>query len=133
MKKKEKKKKDQDMPEFAFKEFSPDESRIYEEAVSKFRELITAGKKLKEAYAAYPIADDELRSIIQADFLKILIAERHFSKNEALESIAASLDVPVDLVKDTMKRMLQEAGITAANQFGQEMRGVYPDEIKTDD
>lgn len=133
MKKKNKDKQKEDMPEFAFKEFTPEEDRIYVEAVDKYREALAAGKKLKEAYAVYPIKDAELASIIQADFLKILIAERYFTKQEPLESIASSLDVPLDLVKDTMKRMLQEVGITAANQFGQEMRGVHPDEIITSD
>lgn len=133
MKSKGKSKKKQDMPEFSFKEFTPEESRIYEEAVNKFRETIDAGSKLKDAYAAYPIGDAELRGIIQADFLKILIAERHFSRQEPLESLAAALEVPLDLLKDTLKRMLQEVGITAASQFGHEVRGVHPDEIKTDD
>lgn len=133
MKKKGKTTKDQDMPEFSFKEFSPEESRIYEEAISKFHEAIAAGKKLREAYDAYPIADDELRNIIQADFLKILIAERHFSKREPLETLATSLDIPLDLAKSTLARMLQEVGITAANQFGQEMREVHKDEVQMDD
>ncbi|MDH4163873.1 MAG: hypothetical protein OEW15_14475 [Nitrospirota bacterium] len=131
--KKKKDKKKEDMPEFAFKEFSPEEDRIYVEAVDSYRASLAAGKKLKEAYAGYTITDDELRNIVQADFLKILIAERHFTKQESLETMASALDVPLDLLKDTMKRMLQEVGITAANQFGQQMRGVHPDEIKTDD
>lgn len=130
---KKKKDKKQDMPEFSFKEFTPEEDRIYVEAVESYRAALASGKKLKEAYAGYAIADEELRSIIQADFLKILIAERHFAKQESLESLAAALDISVDVAKDTMKRMLQEVGITAASQFGQEVRGVHPDEIKTDD
>jgi hypothetical protein len=133
MKKKSKDKKKEDMPEFEFKEFTPEEDRIYVEAVDSYRAALAAGRKLKEAYAGYPIEDEELRSIVQADFLKILIAERHFARQETLEAIAVSLDVPLDLVNDTRKRMLQEVGITAANQFGHEMRGVHPDEIKTDD
>ena len=131
-----KKKKDvkkQDMPEFAFKEFTDEESRIYEEAMSKYRGEIAAGKTLRQAYESYAIEDQELRSLIQADFLKIQIAERHFAQNQGLEKIAQDLDVAPNVVRETHARMLQEVGITAANQFGQEMRGVSPDEIKTDD
>jgi hypothetical protein len=80
-----------------------------------------------------PIADAELRSIIQADFLKIVIAESHFGKRQTLEELSKALDVPLDLLKQTLARMLQEVGISAANQFGRELRGVHPDEIKTDD
>jgi hypothetical protein len=122
--KKKKGQKKEDMPEFSFKQFSPEEDRIYTEAVHSFREAVGAGRKLKEAYDSYPIADSELRSIIQADFLKILIAERHFAKREPLEALAADLGVPLELVKDTFARMLQEVGITAANQFGQQMDGI---------
>ncbi|HET6364567.1 MAG TPA: hypothetical protein VFG02_05915 [Nitrospirota bacterium] len=120
MKRKDKVKKKPDMPEFSFKEFTPEESNIYEEAVNKYREAIAAGKTLKQAYENYPIIDPELKSLIQADFLKILIAESHFGKGQSLEDVAKVLDVSLDLIKETHARMLQEAGVTAANQFGQE-------------
>ena len=130
MKKKDKPKKKEDMPEFSFKQFTPDEDKIYEEAVNAYREAIAAGSKLKQAYDAYPVADDDLRSLIQADFLKILIAERHFAQRQELEKIASDLGVPLDLVKDTYGRMLQEVGMTASNQFVQETGGLT---AKTDD
>ncbi len=126
MKKKEKAKKKQDMPNFSFKEFTPEEGKIYEEAVSKFREAVAAGRTLRQAYASHSMADKELEALIQADFLKIIIAERHFAKRESLEQIARDLDVSGDLVRDTHARMLQEVGITAANQFGREFGGITP-------
>jgi hypothetical protein len=130
MKKKEKSKKKQDMPEFLFKEFTPEEGRIYEEAVNAFREAITAGKTLRQAYESYSITDKELESLIRADFLKIVIAERHFAQQHSLEDVAKALDVSFDLVRDTHMRMLQEVGVSAANQFGRE----YGDSIpKTND
>jgi len=133
MKKKDKDKKKDDMPEISFKQFTPEEDKIYEEAVQAFRAAVADGKKLKEAYDSHAIADAELRSLIQADFLKIMIAERHFAGREPLEKVAADLGVSPDLVKDTYGRMLQEVGITAANQFGQDFRSVHPDELKTND
>jgi hypothetical protein len=133
MKKKDMPKKKADMPEFEFREFTPEEDKIYEEAVNKYREAVAAGEKLKDAYAGYEIADAELRSIIQADFLKILIAERHFTQQQSLDDIAKELDIPSDLVKQTHARMLQEVGITAANQFGKEFGDMNPDAAKTND
>jgi hypothetical protein len=130
MKKKGKDKKKQDMPEFHFKEFTPEEDKLYVEAVSKYREAIEAGKTLRQAYESYSIADKELEALIQADFLKIMIAERHFEQRQSLDEVAKTLAVSPDLVKDTHKRMLQEVGVTAANQFGRE----YGDSIsKTSD
>lgn len=117
---KEKKAKQANMPEFHFKEFTDEENKIYEDAVNAFHEAIAAGKTLRQAYESFAVADKELQAIIQVDFLKILIAERHFSQQQPLEEVAKALDVSLDLVKDTYKRMLQEAGVTAANQFGRE-------------
>src|SRR5512137_1526258 len=102
--KKKKAPKQEKMPEVAFKEYTPEEDRIYTEAVTKFREAVAAGKTLKEAYGSYVVADKELESLIQADFLKIMIAERHFSAKEPLEKIAKDLGVPESLVKDTFGR-----------------------------
>ncbi len=123
MKKKNPKKKT-DMPEFEFKQFTPEEDRIYEEAINRFRSALEAGKSLREAYDAYSIDDKELESLIRADFLKIVIAERHFSKGQTLEELAGALSVPLDLVRDTKNRMLQEAGVSAANEFGQSLGGI---------
>ena len=131
MKKKERQKQPQArMPEFAFKEFTPEEDKIYEEAVSKYREAMAAGSTLRTAYESHAIADKELAALIQADFLKIMIAERHFGGRQALEDVARDLDVPVALLKETTARMLQEAGMTAASQMGEEFNGVIP---KTND
>jgi hypothetical protein len=130
MKKKDKTKKKADMPEFSFKEFTPEEGRIYEEAVNRFREAIAAGKTLRQAYENYAISDKELETVIQADFLKIMIAELHFGKGQSLEEVAKALSVSNDLIQDTKKRMLQEAGVTAANQFGQDYGDMIP---KTND
>jgi hypothetical protein len=130
MKKKDKSKKKQDMPEFHFKEFTPEEGAIYEDAVNKFREAISAGKTLRQAYESFAVDDKELEAIIQADFLKIMIAERHFAQQQSLEDVAKALDVSPDLVKDTHRRMLQEVGVSAADQFGREHGGITP---KTND
>jgi len=130
MKKKEKISKKAEMPEFSFKEFTEDEGRIYEVAVSKFRAAIAAGKTLRQAYESYAIEDKELEKLIQADFLKILIAEQHFGQNQDLDDIAKTLDVSINLIKETHARMLQEVGVTAASQFGEKFNGIIP---KTND
>jgi len=130
MKKKGKDKKKPDMPDFSFKEFTPEEGAVYEDAVSRFREAVAAGKTLRQAYDTRPVADKELEKLIQADFLKIMIAERHFGQRQSLEEVAAALGVPLNLVKETHARMLQEAGVSAANRFGEEYGGIIP---KTND
>jgi hypothetical protein len=127
MKKKDRPKKKADMPEFQFKEFTPEEGAIYEEAVNTYRAAVVSGKTLRQAYEGFSVADKELEKLIQADFLKILIAERHFGQNQALQEIAKALDVPAKLINETHARMLQEVGITAANRFTQEHGGIAPE------
>jgi hypothetical protein len=131
--KKKKTPKKETMPEFEFKQYTPEEDRIYTEAVTKYREALAAGKSLKQAYESYAVADKELEKLIQADFLKIVIAERHFSGKEPLDKIAQDLGITFDLVKDTFGRMLQEVGVSAASQFGQEFGDLNPDAPKSND
>jgi hypothetical protein len=126
MKKRDKQTKKAGMPEFSFKEFTPDESRIYEEAVNSYREAMASGKTLQQAYESHAVEDPDLRSLIQADFLKIMIAERHFEQRQSLEEVARALAVSVDLVKETHARMLQEVGVTAAGKFGVEFDSLTP-------
>jgi hypothetical protein len=131
--KKKKTPKKETMPEFEFKQYTPEEDRIYTEAVTKYREAMAAGKSLKQAYESYSATDKELEKLIQADFLKIVIAERHFSGKEPLDKIAQDLGITFDLVKDTFGRMLQEVGVSAASQFGQEFGDLNPDAPKSND
>ena len=130
MKKKNTDNKKQSMPEFDFKEFTPEESAIYDEAVNKFREAIASGKTLRQAYESYAISDKGLEKLIQVDFLKILIAERHFGRHQSLEEIAKALGVSTTIITETHARMLQEVGVTAGSQFGEEFDGIIP---KTND
>ena len=62
-----------------------------------------------------------------------MIAERHFSGKEPLDKIAKDLGVPEGLVKDTYGRMLQEVGVSAANQFGKDFGDLNPGAPKTND
>src|SRR3972149_9367957 len=112
MKKKAKEKKKADMPEFKVKQFTAEEDRIYAETVGKFREAVSQGKTHRQAYESNPIADKELETLIQADFLKIMIAERHFAQRQPLEELAKAFDVSLDLLKNTLARMLQEVCLT---------------------
>ena len=121
IKNKDKKNKDmkkQDMPEFKFKQFTAEEDRIYAETVGKFREAVSQGKTLRQAYESCPVVDKDLEKLIQADFLKIMIAERHFAQGQPLEDLAKAFDVALELLKNTLARILQEVGITAGRQSG---------------
>ena len=122
MKKKDKAKKKTGMPEFTFKQFTAEEDRIYAETVGKFREAVSQGKTLRQAYESHPVADKELEKLIQADFLKIMIAERHFAQRQPLEDLAKAFDVSLALLKDTLARMLQEVGMTASEQSGAQLK-----------
>jgi hypothetical protein len=71
--------------------------------------------------------------MVQTDVLKIVIAESHFSGKEPPDKIAQDLGIATDLVKDTFGRMLQEVGVSAANQFGRAFGNLNLDAAKTND
>jgi hypothetical protein len=127
--KKKKTAKKQTMPEFQFKEFTPEEDRIYSEAVGKFKEAVAAGKTLGQAYETYAIEDEELKSLVQADFLKILVAERHFGqRQQPRPDRYGSRRVPGP-AQEHPRPDAQKSGVTAAAQAGQQVGDLAP---KTD-
>ena len=129
MKKKKNKKEEnpqQGMPDIAFKEFTSEEDAIYHETVNAYRLAVEEGKTLKEAYESVAIENTELRNMIQADFLKIMIAELHYGKGMHIEELAQKLSVSTELIQDTIKRMLQEVGMKAAQEFAKQS-GLSPE------
>ncbi|MGO9379070.1 MAG: hypothetical protein ACLPN1_14140 [Dissulfurispiraceae bacterium] len=97
-----------------YKEYSPEEDRIYNESISKIREGMKNGIPFEEACQTIEVADDELKRFILDDALKIMIAELHYGKRMNLEEVARTLNVPMGKVSVASLEMLEDAGIAAA-------------------
>lgn len=94
--------------------FSDDQERVHAEAIAFLQKKIKKGEAWKKVVEDLHIQDATFKAIILDDFLKILLAERHFQAGEAIKSIARLLHVPVELleaVKEDMIREVRDASI----------------------
>jgi hypothetical protein len=97
--------------DFRYKEYSEQESRIYNEAMTKIMEALRLGQGFPQACKAVHIEDEELREYIEDDALKIAIAEMHFVKEFSIEEAAGMLEVPPDLIAKAIAEMMEDMEI----------------------
>ncbi len=100
-----------------YKEYSPEEDRIYTEAIAKIREEMKNGLTFDKACNTISVAGEELREFILDDALKIMIAELHYGKGMPLQEVAKTLNVPMAKVSVASLEMLEDAGIAAAKEY----------------
>ena len=108
------------MADVKYKEYSPEEDRIYTEAITKIREDVKNGLAFDKACDSINVENEELRSFILDDALKIMIAELHYGKGVTLEEVSRTLNVPMGRVSVASLEMLEDAGITAAEKYRKE-------------
>ncbi|NTU42432.1 MAG: hypothetical protein HGA78_05170 [Nitrospirales bacterium] len=111
------------MDDVKYKEYSPEEDRIYDEAMEKIRHGLSNGLSFDEACAAAEVKDEELKAFIIDDALKVMIAENHYQKGIPLADLAETLKVPLRRINKAHSEMLEDAGITAAKMFRAESEG----------
>ena len=97
-----------------YKQYSPEEDRIYTESIGKIREGMKNGLTFDKACDAISVADEELKGFILDDALKIMIAEIHYGKGVSLGEVARVLNIPVGKVSVASLEMLEDAGVAAA-------------------
>ena len=96
------------MSKIKYKEFTKEEENIYDNAITDIRDNIKKGMKFEDACNAVKVDDDDLKLIILEDFLKITVAELHYTHRKTIDEIAKELDIPVQSVALTHKRMLDD-------------------------
>jgi hypothetical protein len=95
-----------------YKEFSEEESRIYDREIERLRELINSGLTYSEACEAIEVEDEELRRIVADDILKVMIAELHYQHRLSFEEVARRLDLPLEKISKTHKVMVEDVMYT---------------------
>ncbi|MCC6347086.1 MAG: hypothetical protein IT388_07870 [Nitrospirales bacterium] len=108
------------MADIRYKQYTEEESRIYDAAIARIREGMKNGLSFPEACASIAVEDAELKRLILDDALKIMIAEMHFGRELLLPQVAGILKVPLDRVTVAVAEMLDDVGITAAEQYRKE-------------
>lgn len=102
------------MADFKYKEYTPEESRIYDEAMVKIREGMKNGLSFSEVCSAINIQDPELKHFIEDDALKVMIAEMHYQKGISLIQVSDTLKIPLKKINAANMEMLEDVGTTAA-------------------
>jgi hypothetical protein len=105
------------MDEVNYKLFTPEEEKIYEQAIGQMKDNMANGLSFNEALQELPLADAEMRKIIKEDYLKILIADLHFSKRKSFEEIAETLNVPYEDVKEAQIQMIEDVKIASIQAY----------------
>jgi hypothetical protein len=108
------------MAEVKYKEYSPEEDKIYNESISRIREGMKNGLPFGEACQSINVADEELKEFILDDALKIMIAELHYGKSMPLEEVSKFLNVPMARLSKASLEMIEDAGIAAAEKYRKE-------------
>ncbi|HAK89443.1 MAG: hypothetical protein A2077_03810 [Nitrospirae bacterium GWC2_46_6] len=99
-----------------YKEYTPEESKIYNEAMTKIRDGMKNGLNFNEACGVVDM-DAGLKKFVVDDTLKVMIAEMHYAGGMPLPQIAEALKVPLKVIDAANMEMLEDVGITAAEVY----------------
>ncbi len=108
---------------FVFKDYSEEESKIYEKAMKEIIQNIKDGMSFKDAVDSVDVKDTELKSLIEDDALKILIAELCYVSKIPFEELANMLKLPLDTIRRANFEMLEDVELTLNNTFNKKRRG----------
>jgi len=102
------------LPEDAFKK---ETDKAYEEAAAEIRKGLDKGLDFDAACAAIHVEDEELRTHIIDDMLKVLVAEEHFTKDIPLDELGKRLNVSLERLESAKAGMLEEVKNTSIKAF----------------
>jgi len=111
------------MKDLKYKEYSEEESRVYNEAMGKIMEGLQKGLPFDEACEAADIRDADLKAYIVDDALKILIADMHYVKGLPLENVTDAFGVSTDTVLKANLEMMEDIEITATEIYRNSQSG----------
>lgn len=105
------------MSGFKYKEYTEEETEIYNQAFAKIKSGLENGLSFHEACSAIDVKDGELRDFIIDDALKTAIADMHYARGFLLQQVADKLKVPLKKINSANMEMLEDAGIAAAEVY----------------
>jgi len=90
-----------------------DEDLLYDQTIRRLRLEVDKGKTYAQACRAVPNMDQELlKKEIGEDFLKIIVAERHFGEGYGIDDIALLLDISYEKIETIRDYVLSDIGTT---------------------
>jgi hypothetical protein len=109
-----------------YKEYSPEESAVYDVAIGQIREGLESGLSFEDACSRADIEDAGLRVFVEDDALKIMLAEQHFAAGTSLPDCAEKLGLSMTRISRAILEMLEDAGISAAEAYQTESESNGP-------
>jgi hypothetical protein len=83
---------------------------LYEQTMRRLRLEIDKGRTYDQACRAISGLEQELTHEIGEDFLRIIIAERHFGEGYGIDDLALLLDVEFEKIEAIRDYMLRDIG-----------------------
>jgi len=111
------------MGKFVYKEYTPEESEIYEAALMQIKKSVKDGVPFHDSCTAVCVEDAALKGLIISDALKVIIAELHFVGRIPLEKVGELLCLSKSEIGSAVSEMLEDVGISSAEMF----RKLHPD------
>ncbi|GAB6183140.1 hypothetical protein [Thermodesulfovibrio hydrogeniphilus] len=108
--------------DFIYREYSDEESKIYEKAMQEILLNIKNGMSFQEAIDKVEVSEPELKAFIEDDALKILIAELCYVSKIPFEELAKMLGLPIERVREANFEMLEDIEMTLNNTFNKNKR-----------
>lgn len=108
--------------DFVYREYSEEESAIYEKAMQEILVNIKQGMSFQDAVDNVEVSDNNLKSLIEDDVLKILIAELCYVSKIPFEEFAKMLGLPIERVRNANFEMLEDIQMTLNNTFNKNER-----------
>lgn len=87
-----------------------DEELFYDQTIRQLRLEVNKGKTYAQACEALAGVEMILKKEIGEDFLRLIIAERHFGDGYGLDDIALFLDVSYEKIEQIRDFMLRDIG-----------------------
>jgi antitoxin component of RelBE/YafQ-DinJ toxin-antitoxin module len=111
--------------EFSYKEYTEEESRLYEQTLQKILQGLKEGMTFQAACSIAQLDDAVLKGFVEDDALKIMIAEMHYQQGLMLEQVAEKLGMPVDTLMRANDEMLQDVEMTSVEFYQSQHPGSH--------
>lgn len=105
------------MEDFTYKEYTEEESRIYDRAMKEILGKLSEGASFDEACGSVDVADAQLKGFIADDALKVVIAEMHYKGGMSLEQLANTLKIRSERLTLANQEMLEDIEMTSSEIY----------------
>lgn len=108
--------------DYVYRQYSEEESKIYETAMNEILSNIKSGMTFQQAVDSVVVHDKNLKSLIEDDALKILIAELCYVSKIPFEELAKMLSLPLERIRTANFEMLEDVENTLNRTFNKNER-----------